>query len=314
MAATADLIIERRQMRRRLALWRILAIVAVVGAVVVGIASFRGVSSSGPTSSDNIARIKIDGIITSDFDRDEELAEIAEDDAVKALIVRINSPGGTIAGSEALYEGLRSISEKKPVVAVMVEAAASGGYIAALAADHIVALGNTLTGSIGVVAEAPNIARLLQENGVDVFKVKSTPLKAEPGFLTEPADGAVAAQQILIDDTFAWFRGLVAERRGLADPALSEVADGRAYTGRMALELDLIDAIGDEETAKAWLTAEHEIPANTKVVDRDWRKPDPTTLLSLITGGAVKLGLASPDWRDVAPRLGPGPKLYAIMY
>ncbi|MEL6768711.1 MAG: signal peptide peptidase SppA [Pseudomonadota bacterium] len=314
MAATADLIIERRQMRRRLALWRILAIVAVVGAIVVGIASIRGTSSSGPTSSDNIARIKIDGIISSDFDRDEELAKIAEDKAVKALIVRINSPGGTIAGSEALYEGLRAVGEKKPVVAVMVEAAASGGYITALAADHIVALGNTLTGSIGVVAEAPNIARLLEENGVDVFKVKSTPLKAEPGFLTEPAEGAVAAQQILIDDTFGWFRGLVAERRGLGEPALAEVADGRAFTGRMALELGLIDALGDEETAKAWLAAEHEIPADTKVVDRDWRKPDPSLLLRLIEGSAIELGLYAPDWRDVAPRLGPGPKLYAIMY
>ncbi|MEM8759469.1 MAG: signal peptide peptidase SppA [Pseudomonadota bacterium] len=314
MAATADLIIERRQMRRRLALWRILAIVAVVLAVVVGIASVRGFAPGTPTSSDNIARIKIDGIIASDFDRDEELAKIAEDDAVKALIVRINSPGGTIAGSEALYQGLRAIGEKKPVVAVMVEAAASGGYITALAADHIVALGNTLTGSIGVVAEAPNIARLLSENGVDVFKVKSTPLKAEPGFLTEPAEGAVAAQQVLIDDTFAWFRGLVAERRALDDKKLDTVADGRAYTGRMALELGLIDALGDEATAKAWLTAEHDIDADTKVVDRDWKKPDPSLLLQLLQDGAAQLGVPYPGWRDVAPRLGPGPRLYAIMY
>ncbi|MEM7499884.1 MAG: signal peptide peptidase SppA [Pseudomonadota bacterium] len=314
MTSTADLIIERRRMRRRLALWRILAIVAVVGAVVVGIASVRGLPGGKPTSGDNIARIEIEGIITSDKDRDAELAEIAEDDAVKALIVRINSPGGTIAGSEELYEGLRDIAEKKPVVAVMVEAAASGGYITALAADHIVAFGNTITGSIGVVAEAPNIARLLQDNGVDVLKIKSTPLKAEPGFLTEPAEGAIAAQQELIDDTFAWFRGLVAERRGLTGARLSEVADGRAYTGRMALDLGLIDALGDEDTATAWLEAEHDIPADTDVVDRDWRKPAPSFLLSLIGEGAVELGIVPPGWRDVAPRLGPGPRLYAIMY
>jgi len=180
MTATSDLIIERRRMRRRLAFWRILAIVALAAAVIVLIPR-----PSGGVRGDHVARIAIEGIITDDPDRDASLAKLAGDDKVKAVVVRINSPGGTVAGSEALYQSLRAVAAKKPVVAVMAEAAASGGYVTAIAADHIVARATTLTGSIGVVAEAPNFSGLLESLGISVMRSKSAPLKAEPSFLTD---------------------------------------------------------------------------------------------------------------------------------
>ena len=133
-----------------------------------------------------MARIRVDGMIFDDQLRDETLRQLAKSERIKGVIVHINSPGGTVAGSEALYESLRKVAALKPVVAVMSEAAASGGYITAIAADHIVARGNTLTGSIGVIAEIPNIVGLMEMLGVDVTRVKSAPLKAEPSLTTRP--------------------------------------------------------------------------------------------------------------------------------
>ena len=302
MTATSDLVIERRRMRRRLAFWRVLAIVAVV-ATVIAIAA-RTTSVAAPEQ--HIARVAITGVIVDDLERDRELAKVVEDDNVKAVIVRINSPGGTVAGSEALYQSLRAVAEAKPVVAVMSEAAASGGYITALGADHIVARGATLTGSIGVIAEMPNIAELLENIGVDMIRVKSAPLKAEPSPLTVPPEGALEAQRVLIDDSYQWFRGLVGLRRGLEGADLDQVADGRVFSGRQALELGLIDAIGGEETALAWLEAEHEISADTTVRDRKWGKADLPFPFSILDNLGDVLTI---------PSLGtvPGPRLYAVI-
>ncbi|MEM6676902.1 MAG: signal peptide peptidase SppA [Pseudomonadota bacterium] len=314
MTSTADLIIERRAMRRRLALWRILAVVAGIFAVAVVIASAGLLPSEESTRSAHIARIEINGVITSDKDRAAELKRIAKDDQVRAVLVSINSPGGTVTGSEALYENLRELAEAKPMVAVMVDAAASGGYITALAADHIVALGNTITGSIGVVAQAPNLAPLLEDIGVDVLRVKSAPLKAEPGLLTPPAEGALEAQEALIDDSYAWFRGIVAERRGLEGAALDTVADGRAFTGRMALELGLIDALGDEAAARSWLEETHDIGSDMRIIDRDWRDRNLSLLARILRGSAQAVGLDADLLAQAAPQTEPGMRLYAIMY
>jgi protease IV len=301
MSATADLILERRRVRRRLAFWRIVAIVAVVVAIVALIP--RAV---GPISGEHLARIRIDGIIFDDPARDRALRRLAESTRVKGVIVHIDSPGGTVAGSEALYESLRKVAAAKPVVAVMSEAAASGGYIAALAADHIVARGNTLTGSIGVIAEIPNIAGLLEMLGVEMTRVKSTPLKAEPSYTTRPDAAALSAERALIEDSYAWFKGLVSERRGLSGAALDEVSDGRVFTGRQAAALGLIDAIGDEDTARDWLAANRDLAADLDVVDYDWNDsplPWPVTLLEESLAGFI----------PSRPVVSPGPRLYAII-
>ena len=268
MTATADMLIERRRVRRRLAFWRILAIVAVVIALIAVI------PRTGPGQQPHIARVTINGMIFHDPAREKLILDLAKDEDVKALIVQIDSPGGTLVGSEALYDAVRKVAAEKPVVAVMSELAASGGYLTALGADHIVARRNTLTGSIGVVMEAPNIEGLLENLGVEVNRIKSAPLKAEPSFTSRPSAEALAAQRVLIQDGYTWFRELVAERRGLKGTALDRVTDGRVFTGGQAVDLGLVDVIGDQQAALDWLYESHGISSEIAVQDRRVKRKD----------------------------------------
>jgi protease-4 len=183
------------------------------------------------------------------------------------VIVHINSPGGTTAGSEQLYDALVRLKAKKPLVVVVDGLAASGGYITAIAADHIVAQQTSLVGSIGVLFQFPNFTELMKTVGVKVEEVKSSPLKAAPNGFEPTSPEARAALDALVKDTYAWFRGLVKERRGMDDALLEKVADGRVFTGRQAVDLKLIDQLGDEKTAVAWLVANKNVKSNLPVRD-----------------------------------------------
>ncbi len=251
-------IVERRRLRGRLGLWRLLAIAALA---VAG----ASVAWEWIPRAPYVARHAVTGIILEDPARDAMLRDLAEDDRVLALLLRIDSPGGSVAGSESLYEALRVVAGRKPVAAVMGTVAASGGYIAALAADHIVARGGTVTGSIGVVAEFPNVEGLLDRIGVGVARVASAPLKAEPSPFREASPAVLDAQQALIDDSYRWFLDLVAARRGMEAAQARSLGDGRVYTGRQAFENGLIDALGGEAEALDWLAAERGVPRDAPV-------------------------------------------------
>jgi len=181
--------------------------------------------------------------------------------------VHINSPGGTTAGSEQLYDSLMRLKAKKPVVVVVEGLAASGGYITAIAADHIIAQQSSLVGSIGVLFQFPNVTELMKTIGVKVEEIKSSPLKAAPNGFEPTSPEARAAIDALVKDSYAWFRGLVKERRGMDDAQIEKVADGRVFTGRQAVELKLIDALGDEKTAVAWLEANKNVKKGLPVRD-----------------------------------------------
>jgi protease-4 len=281
--ADARAIIDRRRLRRRLTFWRLAAIaVAVFAAAIFFWRDLAG--------APYVARFAVVGPIFDDFDRDRTLRRLARDDDVVAVVVRIDSPGGTVAGSEALYDSLRTVAKAKPVVAVMGEAAASGGYVAALAAERIFARGATLTGSIGVVAEFPNVEGLLREIGVQVNRVASAPLKAEPSPFRAPSDAVLAAQEALIADSYDWFVGLVAERRGLSPERARELGDGRVYTGRQAQENGLIDAIGGEPEARAWLAEARDVPERLPTRRIDVEREDDGVAGML--GGVSLRGLA----------------------
>jgi protease-4 len=187
---------------------------------------------------------------------------------VRAVIVHVDSPGGTTAGAEQLYDVLRRVAAKKPTVVVVDGLAASGGYIAALAADHIVSQGSSLVGSIGVLFQYPNVSDLLKTIGVKVEEVKSSPLKAAPNGYEPTSPEARAALESIVKDSYAWFRGMVKDRRHLDDALLERVADGRVFTGRQGLELKLVDELGNEQTAIAWLAKEKGVDADLPV--RDW--------------------------------------------
>ena len=218
------------------------------------------------TAAGSIARINIEGLIRSDQDRVEALERL-ENSQAAAVIVHINSPGGTTAGSEQLYDALVRLKAKKPLVVVVEGLAASGGYITAIAADHIVAQQSSLVGSIGVLFQFPNFTELLKTVGVKVEEVKSSPLKAAPNGFEPTSPEARAALDSLVKDSYAWFRGLVKERRGMDDALLEKVADGRVFTGRQAVDLKLVDQLGDEKTAIAWLVAQKGVKADLPVRD-----------------------------------------------
>jgi len=183
------------------------------------------------------------------------------------VIVHVDSPGGTTAGSEQLYDSLSLLRDKKPVVIVVDSLAASGAYITALAGDHIVAQQTSLVGSIGVLFQYPNFAELLDKIGVKVEGVKSSPLKAAPNGFEPTSPEATAALESIIKDSYAWFKNLVQDRRHLSDSELQTVSDGRVFTGHQAIGLKLIDELGDERTALAWLAKEKNIDAKLPVRD-----------------------------------------------
>ena len=264
MSLESDVIVDRRRIRRKLTFWRVVAaLVAIAAIVTIGVA----VTPAGRgtlTTAGSIARIHINGLIRSDKDRVEALERLEKSQAA-AVIVHINSPGGTTAGSEQLHDALLRLKAKKPLVVVVEGLAASGGYITAIAADHIVAQQSSLVGSIGVLFQYPNFTELLKTVGVKVEEVKSSPLKAAPNGFEPTSPEARAALDALVKDSYAWFRGLVKERRGMDDALLEKVADGRVFTGRQAVELKLIDQLGDEKTAIAWLVAQKNVKSNLPV-------------------------------------------------
>jgi protease-4 len=240
----------------------------VVAVAAIAIVAYATIPSSAwmETGSGYIARIKITGLIRDNQDRTEALEKLSESSA-KAVIVHLDSPGGTTAGSQQLYDSLRRLQAKKPMVVVVDGLAASGAYIAAISADHIIALDTSLVGSIGVLFQYPNFTELLKTVGVNVESIKSSPLKAAPYGFEPTSPEARAAIAAIVSDSYAWFKGLVKDRRKLDDNQLAKVSDGRVFTGRQAIGLKLVDAIGNEKTALAWLEQEKKIPADTPVRD-----------------------------------------------
>jgi protease IV len=266
MSLDSDVIVDRRRIRRKLTFWRVAAAVIAIAAIAgVGMLVSPGTRGS-LAASGSIARVNIEGLIRSDQDRVEALERLA-DSTAPAVIVHINSPGGTTAGSEQLYDALTRLKAKKPLVVVVEGLAASGGYITAIAADHIIAQQTSLVGSIGVLFQFPNFTDLLKTVGVKVEEVKSSPLKAAPNGFEPTSPEARAALDALVKDSYAWFRGLVKERRGMDDELLDKVADGRVFTGHQAVDLKLIDQLGDERTAIAWLVAQKGVKADLPVRD-----------------------------------------------
>src|SRR5947199_7466404 len=273
MSLDADTIVDRRRMRRKLTFWRVCAVIVAICAVIAVGAALRAPGTDvlvGGTSG-SIARVTITGLIRTDQQRVEALERLGKSRA-RAVIVHINSPGGTTSGSEQLHDSLTRLKAQKPLVVVVDGVAASGGYITAIAADHIVAMETSLVGSIGVLFQYPNVADLLKTIGIKVEEIKSSPLKAAPNGFEPTSPEARAAIAAIVSDSYAWFGDMVKARRHLDDADLQRVADGRVFTGRQGVGLKLVDEIGDERAALAWLAKEKNIDPNTPVRDSRLRE------------------------------------------
>jgi protease IV len=265
MSLDADQIVDRRRMRRKLAFWRALTVAVAIVAIVV-VAGIRIPEWIAGGTAGAIARVRITGLIRGNPERVEALERLGKSSA-RAVIVHIDSPGGTTAGAEQLHDALSELKKKKPLVVVVDGLAASGGYLAALSSDHIVAQSASLVGSIGVLVQYPNVYDFLKNWGVKVEEIKSSPLKAAPSGYEPTSPEARAALAAIVLDSYDWFKKLVRDARKLDDATLARVTDGRVFTGRQALELKLVDELGNEKTAVAWLAREKNIDPNSPVRD-----------------------------------------------
>ena len=290
MTLDADAVVERRRLKRRVTVWRVIAVFAVALVAAVLLARERGGAVGEMFGlGGHVARVNVAGFISDDQKQQELLRKIGESSAAKAVIVRINSPGGSTAGGEALYTELRALGEKKPVVAVFATTATSAAYMAAIATDHIVARANSITGSVGVIVQWAEIGDLLKSVGVDFNQIKSGDLKAVPNPFEPATQEQREATREVLEDSFRWFVDKVNERRDLNAGALTDIRTGRIYTGAQAKALGLVDQLGGERQARKWLSEEHSIPVDARVVDWKPEGSDSFSWLDLALGSVLRL-------------------------
>lgn len=271
MSLETDLLLDRRRLKRRLFFWRGIAVLAVVAALSTAFTFGRGGDDGGGDA--HVARLSITGVITDSRRLQERITRLAKTDAVKAVILAIDSPGGTVGGGESLHRAVSIVAESKPVVVVMRGVAASAGYMIAVPASRIFAREATITGSIGVIMQTAEFSGLMRTLGITAEFVTSGSLKDQPNVTKPMTPEGRAVLQGLVTDMYDMFVEMVVLGRKMEPATVRQLADGRAYTGRQALKLGLIDAIGGESEARAWLAEEKKVSANLPtrdVVTQTW--------------------------------------------
>lgn len=287
MSFESDLLIDRRRLKRRLLFWRALAVLAVLVVLLLGVGvAGRTAGFGGPLGGAYVARLDVGGLIGENHDLDEAVAKLASDSRARALLIRVDSPGGTVSGGESLHDAIAKVAAKKPVVVVMGGTAASAAYMISAPASRIFAHDSTLTGSIGVLLETGEVSGLLDKLGIRAETIVSGPLKNQPSLTAPISPAGQEVLQALVMDMYDQFVAIVASGRHMDPARVRELADGRAYTGRQALALGLVDAIGGEDEARAWLASAKGVPAGL-----------PTRKVTTETGAMSRVfGALGPPW------------------
>lgn len=301
MTLETETVMDRRLLRRRLGWWRGAAVIAAL--LAVGLLMFTP-DTVNVTGSKQIARVSIQGLITEDRDQLRMLKKIGDDSRVAGVILFVNSPGGTTAGGEALFEAIQNLTKKKPVVAQFGTVAASAAYIAGLATDRIVARGNSITGSVGVIFQWPEVAQLMDKLGVKMNEIKSGPLKANPSPFQPLDEAGKANAEKMVAETQRWFLGLVTSRRGVDTKSIEGLEQGRVFSGREAVGFKLVDQLGGEAEAVAWMEQQRNVPKNLKIVDWKPKKESDWSLgrLSLAAVATLLGGSAADTVAEVLQR------------
>ncbi|MGB7056019.1 MAG: signal peptide peptidase SppA [bacterium] len=222
-------------------------IIAVIIVVAIGI--IFGVSIRGQGYGGNVGVVEINNIIFSSKDIIRDIKLFGDDPSVKAIILRINSPGGIVAASQEIYDVVKRQQEKKPIITSMESVAASGAYYIALPSDIIVANPGTITGSIGVIMEWPVLQKLLQKLGIEFEVVKSKEHKDIGSSHRRLNERERELMQELVTDVYDQFVEVTSDHRDMPLDTVSKYADGRVFTGRQAKELGFIDTLGSFEVA-----------------------------------------------------------------
>lgn len=301
MSTRADDLIDRRRLRRKLTFWRVAAFLILAVALFASARWMFGESLGG--AAPHIAQVRVEGTIVEDDELLERLDRIRESETVKGVILTIDSPGGTTAGGEAIFNEIRRLAEEKPVVAQVGTLAASAGYMIASAADFIVARHSSIVGSIGVIVQIPNVSRLMEDIGVSVEEVKSSPLKAEPSPFNPTTEEERDMLRAMVLDSYDWFIGLVAERRPLSVAEVTGLADGSVFTGSQAMERKLVDMLGGEREAKQWLV-DQGVEEDLEIVEWKPRDEGGAWFLPGVSSGLVARLLGLPAREDILSRLG----------
>ncbi len=271
MPLDADLLLDRRKLKRRVTLWRVVAVLAVAVLLILALPLREGGGRLLPGGGAHVARFSISGIITDDRKTIEALDRAGRDGSVRAVIVAIDSPGGSVAGGEGLHHAIARLAERKPVVATMAGTAASAGYMVSLPAARVFAREATVTGSIGVILQAFDVSQLMDWLGIRPETLASGAFKAQPNPFQPLSDQGREQLMRVVRDLHEQFVAMVAEGRHLPPERVRELADGRVFTGREALALGLVDAIGGEAEARAWLAENRSVPANLPIRDIETR-------------------------------------------
>ena len=253
-------ILEKYLSKRNLIIKRF----AIASISIILISSFLLFSSK---SKDFIATISIEGIINDPVDILNDLENINKSSNAKALLVSINSPGGTFVSSKELYDKIKEINKKIPVVTYMREMATSGGYLVSLASQKIFSNIGTITGSIGVILQTAEITELLKKIGINPIVIKSGDLKATPN----PFEGVSKKDSEYLNNIIKSmqleFLNILSENRDIENETLRIISDGRIFTGKQAKELNLIDFIGSKNDAIRWLKEKAKVPPDIDIID-----------------------------------------------
>ncbi|MFW6205774.1 MAG: signal peptide peptidase SppA, partial [Gemmatimonadota bacterium] len=222
----------------------VLSVMTIAGLVL---AVFAAGGSPGLTFGGRVALLEVDGVIADDRGFLEDIRRLRRDGSVRAWVVAINSPGGVVAPAQSMYEALERlvVADGQPVVASIGSVGASGGYYVALAADSILALPGSITGSIGVIMEYPNVRELMDRVGVEMEVVKAGDQKDLGSPFRDMAPEEREILDALVADVHAQFMEAVVSARGLPEDRVRTLADGRVLSGRQALEAGLVDRLGN---------------------------------------------------------------------